>query len=55
MATMRETENKSFGISAEERKNYVSLTIPKNNYGPTGDVYWFRRVPFSDALDFSSL
>jgi hypothetical protein len=24
----------------------VSLTIAKNNYGPTGEVYWFRRVPF---------
>jgi hypothetical protein len=57
MATMRETENKSFGISAEERKNYVSLTIPKNNYGPTGDVYWFRRVPFDGVgfLEFVSL
>jgi hypothetical protein len=49
MATMRDGEGKSFDISAEERKKYVSLTIPKNNYGPTGDVYWFRRVPFDGA------
>jgi hypothetical protein len=57
MATMRETENKTFGISAEERKNYVSLMIPKNNYGPTGDVYWFRRVPFDGVgfLEFVNL
>ncbi len=54
MATMRDAEGKSFGISAEERKNYVSLTIPKNNYGPTGDVYWFRRVPF-DGVGFLEL
>jgi len=46
MATMREKEAKEFGISAGDRKNYVSLTIAKNNYGPTGDTYWFKRVPF---------
>jgi hypothetical protein len=46
MATMRQPEAKSFDISADERKNYVSLTVAKNNYGPTGDVYWFRRVSF---------
>ena len=49
MATMRDKEAKDFGISAGERKNYVSLTIAKNNYGPTGDVYWFRRVPFDNV------
>jgi hypothetical protein len=27
----------------------VSLTIAKNNYGPTGNVYWFKRVPFDDV------
>ena len=47
-------EAKSFDISAEERKNYVSLTVAKNNYGPTGDVYWFRRVPF-DGVGFLDL
>ncbi len=46
MATMRQPEAKSFDISADERKNYVSLTVAKNNYGPTGDVYWFKRVSF---------
>ena len=51
MATMRPTEAKSFGISADERKSYVSLTVTKNNYGPTGDVYWFKRVSF-DGIGF---
>ncbi len=51
MATMRDKEAKKFGISAAERKNYVSLTIAKNNYGPTGEVYWFKRVSF-DGIGF---
>jgi hypothetical protein len=46
LATMREKEAKSFRISREDRKQYVSLTIVKNNYGPTGEVQWFKRVPF---------
>jgi hypothetical protein len=54
MATMREKEAKEFGIPPGERKNLVSLTVPKNNYGPTGDVYWFRRVPF-DGVGFLEL
>jgi hypothetical protein len=32
----------------------VSLTIAKNNYGPTGDVYWFKRVPV-DAVGLLEL
>ncbi len=46
LATMREKEAKSFGISTQDRKQYVSLAIVKNNYGPNGDVIWFKRVPF---------
>jgi hypothetical protein len=45
MATMRPDEAKRLGISATARKDYVSLVVAKNNYGPTGDVYWFKRVP----------
>ncbi len=41
---MDETEGKELGIDAELRKNYVSLAIVKNNYGPTGDKYWFHRM-----------
>ncbi|HEY1943493.1 MAG TPA: AAA family ATPase [Roseiarcus sp.] len=46
LARMREGEARKFGISGEDRKQYVSLTIVKNNYGPTGEVVWFKRVPF---------
>jgi hypothetical protein len=28
------------------QSRYGSLTIVKNNYGPTGEVAWFKRVPF---------
>jgi hypothetical protein len=31
---------------AIHERRYVSLTVAKNNYGPTGDVYWFKRVSF---------
>jgi hypothetical protein len=46
LATMRKGEAKNFGILPEDRKQYVSLTIVKNNYGPSGEVIWFKRVPF---------
>jgi hypothetical protein len=46
LAGMREAEAKKYGIGAEDRGNYVSLMVAKNNYGPTGEVYWFERVPF---------
>lgn len=46
MSAMRDAEARKFGVPAGERKNYVSLTVVKNNYGPTGDLYWFSRVPF---------
>lgn len=46
LATMRPSEAKNLGIDATDRKGYVSLTIVKNNYGPTGEVIWFKRVSF---------
>jgi hypothetical protein len=26
------------------RKSFASLTVVKNNYAPTGDIFWFKRV-----------
>jgi hypothetical protein len=49
LATMRENEAKGFGISDDARREHVSLTVVKSNYGPTGDIFWFKRVPF-DAI-----
>jgi hypothetical protein len=46
LATMREAEAKTLGISNTDRTAYASLAIVKNNYGPTGEVMWFKRVPF---------
>jgi hypothetical protein len=43
LATMRDAEAKQYGIGKELKHNYVSLTVVKNNYGPTGDVVWFTR------------
>jgi hypothetical protein len=43
LATMRPTEAKEFGILDDQRHNFVSLAVVKNNYGPTGDVAWFER------------
>jgi hypothetical protein len=46
LATMREGEAKALGISNADRTAYASLAIVKNNYGPTDEVTWFKRVPF---------
>lgn len=43
LRTMDDAEGKKFGINTDMRKNYASLSIVKNNYGPTGDSYWLRR------------
>lgn len=40
---MDETEGKALGVDPELRKEYVSLSIVKNNYGPTGDKFWLHR------------
>lgn len=49
LATMRENEAKTFGISDDARREYVSLKVVKSNYGPTGDEFWFKRVPFDEV------
>jgi len=46
LATMRKTEAKKFNLSDEERKQHVSLTVVKNNYGPSGEAIWFNRISF---------
>ncbi|CAN1529276.1 AAA domain containing protein [Methylophilaceae bacterium] len=44
LRTMDEAEGKTFGIGSDMRKNYASLSIVKNNYGPTGGEFWLQRV-----------
>lgn len=44
LRTMDDTEGKAFGINPDMRKNYASLSVVKNNYGPTGDRFWLQRV-----------
>jgi hypothetical protein len=57
LATMRKNEGKDLGISGEDRKQHASLTIVKNNYGPSGEVMWFKRIPFDGVglLEFVTL
>lgn len=45
LRSMDETEGKNFAIEVDSRKNYVSLCVVKNNYGPTGDKFWLHRIP----------
>lgn len=40
---MTKDEAKTFGLPAEEAASYVKLAVVKNNIGPTGTAYWFRR------------
>jgi hypothetical protein len=49
LATMRENEAKGYGIDKGDRRQYASLSVVKNNYGPTGGVTWFRRVSFDEV------
>jgi AAA domain len=46
LAAMRKEEAKRYGISEDERHEYVSAAVVKNNYGPSGGVYWFKRSGF---------
>ncbi len=45
LRSMDETEGKNLAIDFDSRKNYVSLCVVKNNYGPTGDSFWLHRIP----------
>jgi hypothetical protein len=41
---MDDAQGKEFGINPDLRKDYASLSIVKNNYGPTGDSFWLKRT-----------
>jgi RecA-family ATPase len=45
LRAMSLAEAKEFGISKNVRGNYVSFSVVKNNYGPTGDKIWLERFP----------
>lgn len=57
LATMRSDEAKKYGIGDDLRKQYVSLTLVKMNYGPTDRTLWLQRMPFDDTavLEFVEL
>jgi hypothetical protein len=44
LRTMNEGDCKSLGIPADKRHSYVSFSVVKNNYGPTGESFWLERV-----------
>lgn len=44
LRTMDDADGKSYGINLDLRKDYASLSIVKNNYGPTGDSFWLKRT-----------
>ncbi len=44
LRTMDDAEGKTFGINPDMRKNYASLSVVKNNYGPTGNHFWLKRI-----------
>lgn len=41
--TMREKEAKVFGFNESERKEHVSLSVVKANYGPSNQQWWLRK------------
>lgn len=43
LRAMAEADAKTYGISSDERKAYVSLSVVKNNYGPSGDIEWLYK------------
>jgi len=48
LATMNDADAKKYGVSVDVRKSYVKLSVVKNNNGPTGNEYWFKRVHMPD-------
>lgn len=46
--TMREKEAKYYGFTDDERKQHVSLSVVKANYGPSGRQWWFKKEIISD-------
>lgn len=49
LATMRKAEAKVFGITEADRTKYASLTVVKNNYGPSGTTHWFKRFSYDEV------
>jgi hypothetical protein len=45
LKTMTGSEGKPFGIGQANRSKYVSFSVVKNNYGPTGEKIWLERFP----------
>jgi hypothetical protein len=41
--TMREKEAKAFGFNDSQRKEYVSLSVVKANYGKSNQQWWLRK------------
>lgn len=46
--TMRPEEAKTYGMSDNERTDYVCLTNVKANYGKAGGAWWFRKESVRD-------
>ena len=49
LAAMRKEEAKQFGISENDRKQFISLVGVKANYCATGQEFWFRKFAFDDV------
>jgi hypothetical protein len=43
LRTMSDEEGRRLGIDPTTRASYASMTVVKNNYAPTGTVYWLQR------------
>lgn len=43
LRAMNEAEGKQLGVTAEDRKQYVSLATVKGNYIPSGDAMWLYK------------
>jgi hypothetical protein len=41
--TMRKDEARYYGFTDDERKQHVSLSVVKANYGPSGRQWWFKK------------
>lgn len=46
--TMRKDEAKHYGFTDDERKQHVSLSVVKANYGPSGRQWWFKKEIIPD-------
>ena len=45
LRAMSQAEAKEYGVSKDARNAYVTFTVVKNNYGPTGEKLWLMRSP----------